>query len=289
MNLISGRVLQLEHLAARFKRPPLFEPAEKFIWSDPYIATQMLPIHLDPQTEAASRKPETIDASAAWLVERLDLAPGDALLDLGCGPGLYTRRFAARGFDVTGIDLSENSLNYAREHDPATKYICANYTALSATDYANKFNAITLIFGDFCVLSDENRDKVLGFVRGALKPEGYFAFDVMATAQAHGQQGHTPPTWSIHDSAGFWKPGPHLVLVQVHDYPADDAFCEQYLVIEADGTASEYRNWFHYYSAETITAALEANGFTVDGLYGDLTGAPYDAQGKWIGVVTRPA
>jgi SAM-dependent methyltransferase len=41
------------------------------------------------------------------------------ILDLGCGTGRHAVEFAARGFDVTGVDLSEAMLNRARRRLPA--------------------------------------------------------------------------------------------------------------------------------------------------------------------------
>ena len=41
--------------------PPLFEPGETLFWDDPHISAQMLAAHLDPNTNAASRVPETIN------------------------------------------------------------------------------------------------------------------------------------------------------------------------------------------------------------------------------------
>ena len=38
-----------------------------------------------------------------------------AIADFGCGPGLYAQRLARAGLNVTGIDFSANSLQYARE------------------------------------------------------------------------------------------------------------------------------------------------------------------------------
>src|ERR1700743_652674 len=37
------------------------------------------------------------------------------VLDLACGRGRFSRMLAAKGFDVTGIDLSNNSIEYARQ------------------------------------------------------------------------------------------------------------------------------------------------------------------------------
>ncbi len=42
--------------------------------------------------------------------------PGGKILDAGCGPGRDANYFASKGFLVTGIDLSESLLTYAKEH-----------------------------------------------------------------------------------------------------------------------------------------------------------------------------
>ncbi len=48
------------------------------------------------------------------LIEQLQPRHGAAVLDLGCGTGRHARHMAARGCDVTGIDLSTESLALAR-------------------------------------------------------------------------------------------------------------------------------------------------------------------------------
>ena len=54
---------------------------------------------------------ETEFALAARL---LAPAPGSSLLDVGCGTGWFTRRFAAAGLRVTGLDPNPGWLGYAR-------------------------------------------------------------------------------------------------------------------------------------------------------------------------------
>ncbi len=56
---------------------------------------------------------ETEFALAARL---LATAPGSGLLDVGCGTGWFTRRFAAMGLRVTGLDPNPAWLDYARHH-----------------------------------------------------------------------------------------------------------------------------------------------------------------------------
>ena len=82
----------LSQLIALQERPAPFTPGEPLFWDDPHISAQMLEFHLNPEVEAASRKPETIDRSVQWLIAALGLEPGDTLLDLGCGPGALLRQ-----------------------------------------------------------------------------------------------------------------------------------------------------------------------------------------------------
>lgn len=263
-------------------KPPLFEPGEPHFWDDPHIATQMLKAHLDPTNDAASFRPEIREKIVKWILQQANLKPGDSLLDLGCGPGLYCIAFAEMGLNVTGMDFSENSLNYAREHDSKSTYIHQNYLTL---DLENQFDIVTLISRDFNVLSRENASRFLQNVHRALKPSGYFIFDV--TTKVHHDNVSRQPRYFIAENGGFWKPGPHITLTQTYDYPDHDTMVEQFVVIEDNGTISVYRNWFHYYSPETITPLLEEHGFIVEGVYSDLTGTPYVDDSEFPGFVAR--
>ena len=96
--------LNLDKLLHLQQKPEPFTPGEPLFWNDPHIAQQMLAVHLSQNTDLASRKHETIDATVRWLVEYLGLKIGQTVLDLGCGPGLYATRLAQQGLVVTGVD-----------------------------------------------------------------------------------------------------------------------------------------------------------------------------------------
>lgn len=48
-----------------------------------------------------------------------DMRPGTTLLDVGCGTGWFTRRFAQDGLAVTGLDVDPQALAFARERPDA--------------------------------------------------------------------------------------------------------------------------------------------------------------------------
>jgi SAM-dependent methyltransferase len=277
--------LDVDHLLALQHKPEPFTPGESLFWDDPHISRQMLAAHLDPTVDAASRRSEEVEWSVNWLIATLDLTPGDAVLDLGCGPGLYTTQLALRGLNVTGVDISRRSIDYARQHARAHQlevaYRCENYLALA--DRAC-YNAALLIYGDFCTFNPAQRQRLLANVRRALKPRGRFALDV--STPAHRRRHTLHNRWYVADS-GFWRPGPHLVLEQDFDYPDQHVHLDQYIVIEPHGAITLYRNWFQDYTIDAITAELRAAGFAVHGLWSDLAGTPITGDSEWIGIVAR--
>jgi len=277
--------LDLDQLIRLQQKPEPFTAGEELFWNDPYISEQMLATHLNPNTDLASRKQETIGQIVNWLIKHLDLKIGDAVLDMGCGPGLYTSRLAQQGLQVTGVDYSQRSIHYATqsalEQGLEITYRYQNYLTLTDTE---QYDLVLLIYGDFCPLSPEQRSQLLQNVKRALKPGGHFVLDVTTRElrRKHGQKNG----WYACQK-GFWKPGPHLVLEQGFDYPEQSIYLDQSIVIEADGKLSIYNNWFQDFDSQTITKEMLRAGLRVESLWNDLQGTPFTEGGDWIGVVAQ--
>lgn len=54
------------------------------------------------------------------LIDYLKPAPGSTMLDVACGKGRHSIQLANKGFDVTGIDLSDDSINEALQFENDT-------------------------------------------------------------------------------------------------------------------------------------------------------------------------
>ena len=52
------------------------------------------------------------------------LPPRPRVLDLGCGPGYEAMRLHSLGADVTGVDISSESVRIAQERNPACRFLC---------------------------------------------------------------------------------------------------------------------------------------------------------------------
>ena len=182
------------------------------------------------------------------------------------------------------MDYSRRSIEYASQNASENKlsinYRFQNYLEL---EDENLYDAVFLIYGDFCPLDPQQRITLLENIHRALKPAGKFVLDV--TTREHRKRHGNKNGWYTLEG-GFWKPGPHLVLEEGFDYPEQSIWLDQYTIIEADGKVSVYRNWFQDYTPEMITAELVRGGFSVESLWGDLVGTPYIPDAEWIGLIT---
>jgi SAM-dependent methyltransferase len=186
--------------------PRLFEPGESRFWDDPHISKGMLTAHLDPESDAASRKHTTIDKDVDNLLSSGFLRPGDRVLDLGCGPGLYCSRLAERGLLMTGVDISERSLDYARRH-ALERGLKIDYRLMNFfdIDFSGEFDAVIQCHGELNTFSDEKLKGLLSRLHWALKHRGLLIFD-SSTREVRVKVG-LKNRWYVSES-GYWRPGP---------------------------------------------------------------------------------
>jgi cyclopropane fatty-acyl-phospholipid synthase-like methyltransferase len=106
-------------------------------------------------------------------LERLarTLAPGAAVLDLGCGAGVPVTRWLAQRFAVTGVDLSARQLALARQHVPNATFIQAEMTTLDFPPAT--FDAMVAFYSIIHVPRAEQPGLVARLYRW-LKPGGGF-------------------------------------------------------------------------------------------------------------------
>lgn len=240
-------------------KPEIYTPGTSSMWEDEYISTQLLKTHLSQETDLASRKEATINSTVQWIMEKVT---GDKLniLDLGCGPGLYAEKMAELGHSVTGMDISANSIQYARESAQANHleiaYRLQDYLEL---EEESCYDLILLIFTDFGVLLPEQRTTLLKNIYQGLKPGGFFIFDVLN--DKYRPKGGEAKQWEVAES-GFWSNKPYLALSQSFDYSRERVTLSQHIIVNEDGGEDVYRFWAHAYSNQDLARILSAEGFS---------------------------
>lgn len=117
-------------------------------------------------------------AKADYLIEIIEkekVRPGLTLV-LGCGTGINSVYLAKRGFDVTGIDISETAIGYAREN-AKKENVNIDFIVADATDLSflkdKEFDFI-LDWANLHGIDEEKRDQYIDQIVGHCKTGGKF-------------------------------------------------------------------------------------------------------------------
>jgi len=162
------------------------------------------------------------------------------LLDIGCGGGVLAEEFARLGCQVTGIDISDESLTVARAH-ARTEGLSIAYRSGLATQLP--FDGSSFEVVSCCDALEHIREwrQVIAEVSRVLKPEGLFLFDTI---------NRTPKSNST-----FIFGLQEFSFTKL--FPRDTHFWEMFI------------------TPKELTAALERNGLQVRGMRGGtITGNP---------------
>jgi 2-polyprenyl-3-methyl-5-hydroxy-6-metoxy-1,4-benzoquinol methylase len=274
---------QLKEINSRPK-PYQFYTAEE-LWTNEHTAKQMLSYHLNEAIDLSSRNINFIEKSVGWIVTHFNIKKESEIADFGCGPGLYTTRFAKHGANVTGIDFSKNSIDYAKkvakEENLDIDYVVQNYLKFETE---GQFDLITMIMCDFCALSPDQRKTILSKFHSLLKPDGSLLLDVYSLNSFN--QKEESATYELNQLNGFWSPDDYYGFVNSFTYEKEKVTLDKYTIIEKSQTRVVY-NWLQYFSQDSLTKEFEENGLKVAEFYSDVAGKAFKPDSPEIAIVAE--
>lgn len=179
----------------------------KIPWDAPDFSRRMLDNHLCQDHDWASRNRGIIASQAALIHARLP--EGGRILDLGCGPGLYTQALHALGHPCTGVDFSPASIRHAQSLPGASgnTYVLEDIRRFRP---AERFDAVLLLFGEINAFARAEASGILATAAQCLAPGGTVFVEVH-TEQAVRDTGSGPPIWR-RLKQGLFSDAPHLYL-----------------------------------------------------------------------------
>lgn len=255
------------------------------LWTDEHTSAQMLLCHLNEEIDLSSRNTRFIDQSVEWIVSRFDIGAGAKVADFGCGPGLYATRLAQRKADVTGIDFSKRSIQYAQEvalkEGLPIHYVNQNYLDFETDD---RFHLIMMIMCDFCALSPVQRKQMLSKFYTILEPGGSVLLDVYSLTAF--EQREEAATYEKNLLDGFWSSNKYYGFLNTFKYEKEKVVLDKYTLIEASRTRTVY-NWLQYFSPETLEKEFVDVGFAIDTLYADVAGSPFGPENTELAIVAK--
>lgn len=285
MKIIDNNKINLHLLNKCISKPEIFKKSTDKFWDDEYISEQMLNLHLNPDIEAASKTKKTIEAETSFIIKLTSMDKNTSVLDLGCGPGLYVKEFAKTGAKVTGIDISEHSIDYADKNIKPeyknTNFIKMNYLDM---DFKESFDIAMLIFYDFCALNTSEQNMLLAKIHTALKDDGFFIFDIVT----ENMETSISTKISVCEE-GFWIPNPYIEILDTYLYDDPKTAGLQYVIIDESGSTRIIRIYHRLFSLIEITEILNKNGFKIKNIYKNLQGEAFRKVSETYGIIAIKA
>ncbi|WP_067103192.1 class I SAM-dependent DNA methyltransferase [Streptococcus sp. DD13] len=207
------------------------------------------------------------------------------LLELACGTGIQSIYFKQAGFDVTGLDLSQEMLDVAEKRAQTAgltiPFIQGNMLDLSQ---AGCYDLVTCYSDSICYMQDEVEvGDVFQEVYAHLHDGGIFIFDVHSTYQID----EVFPGYSYHENAEDFA----MVWDSYADEPPHSVVHElTFFVQDEDGRFTRYDEIHEERTYELLTydILLEQAGFTDVKVYADFEDrAPTETSKRWFFVAQK--
>jgi SAM-dependent methyltransferase len=247
----------------------------------------MLSFHLNEASDVSSRNAEFINRSVEWIASEFNIGKDFKIADFGCGPGLYAATLAKHGANVTGIDFSGRSIEYAKKiaarEQLNISYVKQNYLEFETED---RFDLVLMIMCDFCALSPTQRKGILSKFYRILKPSGSVLLDVYSLSAF--EQKEEVAIYEINQLNGFWSPNKYYGFLNTFKYDEEKVALDKYTIIELDRTREVY-NWLQYFAPKDLEREFIEAGFSVKGLFSDVAGTPYDRKSREFAVIANKA
>ena len=191
------------------------------------------------------------------------------LLDLGCGTGKLTRLLAASGYDMIGVDNSEEMLEIAREHEEEGRENEILYLLQDMREfelYGTVRGVISICDSINYILEEADLRRVFELVNNYLDPKGIFIFDLNTVYKYRGLLGENTISESREESSFIWENW-YDPADQVNEYDLT-------LFIRNDEGLYEKYEETHYqkaYALETVCQLIRQAGMKLEAIYDAFT------------------
>jgi 2-polyprenyl-3-methyl-5-hydroxy-6-metoxy-1,4-benzoquinol methylase len=217
---------------------------------------------------------------------------GGPILDVACGTGRFTVPLAERGFDITGIDITPEMLEAAKQK-AERQGVFVNWVHADARQFeiGRKFRFIFTTGNSFQHFLDrESVDGLLRTIHRHLDENGVFAFEtrnpVLSLLSADS---------NIEENAGSWvdKDGYYCSSTYRRSYDHKTqlehyVFNDRRWKDESDISETVQPFALRYFFPQELESVLYYNGFKLEEMYGSFDLSPFQANSRLMVCICRP-
>jgi SAM-dependent methyltransferase len=279
--------MKISDIIDRVESPRPWVEGDNIPWHDPEFSERMLKEHLSQDHDHASRQLTTIDKQVTWIHNELLSRMPTRILDLGCGPGLYTHQLSMLGHRCVGIDYAPASIAYAIEKAQQEMSSCQYVLDdIRTAEYGDDFRLVMFLYGEFNSLSPLDARSIVGNAYNALRSDGILLLEPH-TFQGVKERSEPPTSWSSRQ-AGLFSSIPHVRLVErTWDEIQHTTTIRYYIIDGATCNVTRYAQSAQAYTNEEYSALLTNSGFNDIKFVPSLTGSKKDEHHGLQVIVAR--
>jgi SAM-dependent methyltransferase len=234
----------------------------------------MLEYHLTQEHDLASRRFDIIDRHVDWIHDKLEKP--SKILDLACGPGLYSVRLGKLGHTCRGIDFSPASIKYAREQ-ALKEGVVVDYVLedIRTADYGDSYDLVMFVYGEFNVFKPVDIKRVLRKAYDSLNVGGMFIAEPNRYETVR-NVGTSPASW-YSSQEGLFSPRPHLCLMENFWDQEKHVATTRYFIVDAEtSNVTLHASSMVAYTRQNLEQILREAGFKDIMFYESLSGGKKD-------------
>ncbi|MEX2356054.1 MAG: methyltransferase domain-containing protein [Thermaerobacterales bacterium] len=241
-------------------------------WYETFFDRHYRESHRAYEAEATRRE-------ARGALEFLQLETGARILDVPCGTGRHAVVFAEAGLQVTGVDLSAESLELAAERARRAGAAVDWYQMdMRAMEWRQEFDGVACLFHSFGYLGDRGDLHALEAMVRSLKEGGRLLLDL--PNRDYYVQAVPPSFWDETDS--------HWILCSFRfDAAAGEAHTDYTYVPKGGGTPEARRSQVRWYTLPEVRTMLAVAGAKLESVHGTWDDPTFDGEAPKMIIVAR--
>lgn len=188
--------------------------------------------------------------------KHIEIQNNSKVMDLACGKGRHSVTLNELGFDVVGLDLSDESIAYAKQFENNTLHFDVH--DMRKVYQENGFDAIFNLFTSFGYFEDDaDNAKVFEVIKIQLKEKGLFVFDYLNAVKI--VENLVPYEEKVIDG----------ILFKITKSITDKGFIKKEIDFIADGKDWHFEEFVKVLYLKDFEQMITKAGFTTKAVYGN--------------------
>jgi len=266
----------IESLCARgdiepFERLPLTR-LSNVLWEDPALGARLLSVHLDGNTDQASRGSVLRTAIETWIGAIAGDLRGHNVLDLYCGTGSLTG--CGRVQSYVGVDVNPVLISAARDlHGGNANFVCADTLAYARAESLSSASLVLVLYECLNALGARAARDLLGLLHRQCSPGTWLIGDVRLRSVDVG----FGRKWAPAHGCVYFAPSEADLVIDESGHSDDGMyFGHRYVSVSGGIAGASIHSFIELFQVDGVTELLERTGWQLRESQQVLSGMPTD-------------